>query len=220
MSDIITNDAEWHAARLQGIGASEASAIVGCNPYMSNIDLWQIKTGRKQAPDISNNANVAYGHAAEGPLRELFALDYPELEVICLGPYDMVRNPEYPWLFATLDGRLVERATGRRGIYEGKTAEILRGMQKEKWWNNGKPRLPDNYYVQVLHQFLATGWDFAYLHAQLKRVYDGIPVSTRRPYPLERHEVQNDLDYLLEEEIKFWGYVQRDEMPPLILPEI
>lgn len=217
---IITSHDQWLKARLAGIGASEASAVVGCNPYMSNVDLWKIKTGRKKAADISNNANVAYGHAAEAPLRELFALDYPELEVIYLGEYDMVRNPDYPWLFATLDGRLIERATGRRGIYEGKTAEILRSMQKEKWWSDGKPRVPDNYYVQLLHQFLATGWDFAYLHAQLKRVYDGVPVCTRRPYPVERSEVQDDLDYLLAEEIKFWGYVERDEMPPLILPDV
>ena len=217
---VIENHEQWLKARLAGIGASEASAVVGCNPYMSNVDLWKIKTGRKKAADISNNANVAYGHAAEAPLRELFALEYPELEVIYLGEYDMVRNPDYPWLFATLDGRLIEKATGRRGIYEGKTAEILRSMQKEKWWSDGKPRVPDNYYVQLLHQFLATGWDFAYLHAQLKRVYDGVPVCTRRPYPVERSEVQDDLDYLLAEEIKFWGYVERDEMPPLILPDV
>ena len=96
MSNIITTEAEWHAARLKGIGASEASAIVGCNPYMSNVDLWRIKTGRKKAPDISSNAHVAYGHAAEGPIRELFALDYPEYEVSYGGAFDMVRNPDQP----------------------------------------------------------------------------------------------------------------------------
>ena len=75
---IITNEAEWLKARLNGIGGSEASAVIGCNPYMSNTDLWQLKTRRKQAPDISSNAHVAYGHAAEGPIRELFSLDYPQ----------------------------------------------------------------------------------------------------------------------------------------------
>ena len=216
MPNIITTEAEWHAARLKGIGASEASAIVGCNPYMSNVDLWQIKTGRKTAPDISSNAHVAYGHAAEGPIRELFALDYPEYEVTYGGAFDMVRHPEYPWLFATLDGRLVERETGRRGVYEGKTTEILRSIAKEKW----RDSVPQNYYVQNLHQLLATGWDFAVLHAQLKRVWEGEIKSTRQTYKIERTDVQDDLDYLLTEEIKFWGYVERDECPPLILPEI
>ena len=216
MPNIITTEAEWHAARLKGIGASEASAIVGCNPYMSNVDLWKIKTGRKTAPDISSNAHVAYGHAAEGPIRELFALDYPEYEVTYGGAFDMVRHPEYPWLFATLDGRLVERETGRRGVYEGKTTEILRSIAKEKW----RDSVPQNYYVQNLHQLLATGWDFAVLHAQLKRVWEGEIKSTRQTYKIERTDVQDDLDFLLGEEIKFWGYVERDECPPLILPAI
>ena len=215
-TNIITTEAEWHAARLKGIGASEASAIVGCNPYMSNVDLWTIKTGRKSAPDISSNAHVAYGHAAEGPIRELFALDYPEYEVTYGGAFDMVRHPEYPWLFATLDGRLVERETGRRGVYEGKTTEILRSIAKEKW----RESVPQNYYVQNLHQLLATGWDFAVLHAQLKRVWEGEIKSTRQTYKIERSDVQDDLDFLLGEEIKFWGYVERDECPPLILPDI
>ena len=58
------DEASWLEARRKGIGASEASAILGCNPYMSNVDLWEIKTGRRQAADISNKACVQYGHAA------------------------------------------------------------------------------------------------------------------------------------------------------------
>lgn len=45
----IKTHAEWLQAQLKGIGASEASAIVGQNPYMSNVDLWRIKVGRRQA---------------------------------------------------------------------------------------------------------------------------------------------------------------------------
>ena len=213
---IITNEAEWLKARLNGIGGSEASAVIGCNPYMSNTDLWQLKTRRKQSPDISSNAHVAYGHAAEGPIRELFALDYPQYEVSYGGAFDMIHNPDHPWLFATLDGRLVEKETGRLGVLEIKTTEILRSMAKEKW----RDGVPQNYYVQLCHQLLATGWDFAVLHAQLKRVWDGEVKTTRQTYFIERADIQDDLDYLLTEEIKFWGYVQRDQMPPLILPEI
>ncbi len=214
---MITSNEEWLKARLQGIGASEASAIIGCNPYMSNVDLWRLKTGRKQAQDISSNAHVQYGHDAEGPLRELFALDYPQFEVSYGGAYDMVHHPKHPFIFATLDGRLKEKATGRLGVYEGKTTEILRSMQREKW----KDRIPDNYYVQVIHQLIATGWEFAVLNAQMKRVFDGDVRTETRRYFIERAEVQNDIDYLLAEEIKFWTeYVQKDREPPLILPEI
>ena len=217
MPNIITNEAEWLKERLKGIGASEASAVIGCNPYMNNTDLWRLKTGRKEAQDISSNAHVAYGHAAEAHIRELFALDYPEYEVTYGGAFDMVKNPKYPWLFATLDGRLIERATGRKGILEIKTTEILRSMAKEKW----RDAVPDNYYVQLLHQLLATEWDFAVLHAQLKRVWDGNITATRQTYKIERAEVESDLEYLLSEEVNFWeNHVLTDIEPPMKLPEI
>lgn len=215
MSEITTHK-QWLKARLSGIGASEASAVIGCNPYMDNVDLWKIKTRRKKAEDISNKACVQYGHAAEEYIRQLFALDYPQYIVTYGGAFDMVHHPEYPFIFATLDGRLQEVRTDRFGVLEIKTTEILRSMQKEKW----KGQIPPNYYVQVLHQLLATGWDFAVLHAQLKFAYQGDIRSERRSYFIERQEVQEDLRYLLQEELNFWGYVQRDEEPPLVLPRI
>lgn len=216
MAEIITNEKQWLQARLSGIGASESSAILGLNPYLSNVDLWEIKTGRKKAPDISSDAHVAYGHAAEGPLRDLFALDYPQYEVTYGGAFDLVRNEKYPFIFATLDGRLKERATGRLGVLEVKTTEILKSMTYEKW--NGQ--LPQNYFCQVLWQLLATGWEYVEVTAQLKRIYgDEVRTETRR-YHIERSEKQDSMDYLLEEAVKFWGYVQRDEKPPRVLPNI
>ena len=192
---------------------------------MSNVDLWEIKTGRRAAADISNNACVRYGHAAEAPIRELFALDHPEYLVQYGGAYDMVRCPDYPWLFATLDGRLVEQDTGRTGIYEGKTTEILRSQQLEKWSWTGSDgrrhgRVPDNYYVQLCHQLLATGVEFAVLNCRFRRVYGDGQRAETRSYRFDRDDLLSDLGILLEAEVEFWGYVQRDECPPLVLPDI
>lgn len=217
--------AEWLAWRRQGIGASEASAIVGRNPYLNNQTLWRYKTGQAEPEDISGKACVQYGHDAEAPIRELFALDHPEFIVQYGGAFDMVRHPDHPWLFATLDGRLIERSTGKRGIYEGKTTEILRSMQMEKWTytddaGHRRGRVPDNYYVQILHQLLATGWDFAVLNCRFKRFYrDGMRAETRC-YRFDREDVQDDLAYLLDAEKVFWRSVQDGVMPPLILPDI
>lgn len=213
---IIANTEQWHEERRKGIGASEASAIIGLNPYMDNVTLWEIKTGRKKSADISSNAHVAYGHAAEAPLRELFALDYPQYEVSYGGEFDLVRNDKHPFIFATLDGRLKEKDTGRLGVYEGKTTEVLKSMTYEKW----KDQIPQNYFCQVLHQLIATGFDFVVLNAQLKRTYgQDVRTETRR-YFIEREEVKDDLEYLLEEELKFWDYVKRDVRPPRVLPSI
>ena len=217
----ITNEQEWLEARRAGIGASEAAAVIGRSPWKSNVDLWREKTGRKKPDDISNKDCVAYGHAAEGPIRELFALDYPQYEVTYGGSFDLVRNPDHPWLLATLDGRLKERDTGRLGVLEIKTTNIVRSMQREKWWGPDGPCIPDQYYVQVCHQLLATGWEFAVLHAQLKYQYGDDIRSERRTYFIERSEALDDIEYLEAEEIKFWNeFILADKEPPLLLPDV
>ena len=220
MAEIETHNA-WLRARQKGIGASEAAAVIGRSPWLDNVELWRRKTGRTQAPDISSNEAVAYGHAAEAPIRELFALDYPEYEVTYGGAFDLVRNSGHPWLFATLDGRLKHRETGENGILEIKTTSILRSISREKWWGPDGPRIPDQYYIQCLHQMLATGFSYVILHAQLKYHYGDDIRSERRTYCIERSEVQEDLAYLLEAEMDFWNnYVLADREPPLILPDV
>jgi len=209
------NRADWLAERKKGIGASDAAAIVGMNPYKTNTQLWEEKTGLFEPVDISDKPYVKYGIDAERPLRELFALDYPQYEVI-YKDFDMHYNKEYPFVFATLDGDLTETDTGRKGILEIKTTEILRSMQYENW----KDKIPDNYYIQVLHQFLATGYSFAILKAQLKTSYNGDIRLNTRHYKIERSEVMEDIAYLLETEIKFWEYVEKRQKPNLILPVI
>ncbi|HPK52820.1 MAG TPA: YqaJ viral recombinase family protein [Smithellaceae bacterium] len=209
------NREEWLKDRQSGIGASEASAIVGASPYQTNIELWEEKTGRRENSDISDKECVQYGNAAEPLLRQLFALDHPQYEVTYT-EYDVIRNEKYPFILATLDGRLKHKETLLPGILEIKTADILKSEQWKKWDN----RIPENYYIQVLHQLLATGWEFAILKAQLKhtRSHD-IRLDTRHYY-IERRDIKDDLDYLLEKEIKFWEYVQSGKRPPLALPDI
>ena len=70
----------WLNAR-HGIGGSDASAVLGLNPYKTNIELYLEKTGQRMAPDISDKDYVKYGHDAEPLLRSLFALDHPEYKV-------------------------------------------------------------------------------------------------------------------------------------------
>ena len=220
MAEIKTHE-EWLQARQNGIGASEAAAVIGRSPWLDNVELWRRKTGRTQAPDISSNEAVAYGHAAEAPIRELFALDYPGYEVTYGGAFDMVRHPEHPFILATLDGRLLEKDTGRCGVLEIKTTNIVRSMQKEKWWGPDGPCVPMQYYTQIIHQLLVTGFDFAVLHAQMKYHYGDDVRSERRTYFIERDEVQEDIAYLLEAEMDFWNnYVLADKPPSLILPDV
>ena len=75
---------------------------------------------------------MKYGTEAEEYLRELFKLDFPEYEV-SHEENTIIKHKEYPFLFASLDGQLVNKETGELGILEIKTTNILQSMQKEKW---------------------------------------------------------------------------------------
>ena len=204
---------EWLVNR-KGIGGSDASAILGLNPYKTNQELWMENKGQMSPVDISGKSYVKYGNDAEPLLRALFALDYPEYKVEY---YDnnMIINKKYPWAHASLDGELMD-PDGRRGILEIKTTNILQSMQWEKWDN----RIPDNYYIQVLHYLLVTEYDFVVLKAQLKRVRDGEVRLTTKHYHIEREEVLSDIKMLKEEEEAFWHSSQSGQEPGLLLPEI
>ena len=136
----------WLNGRKNGIGGSDASAIVGLNPYKSNIDLWQEKTGLKQPEDISDKAYVKFGHDAEPLLVYLFALDYPQYKVNYNDNYRVNYNDDYDFIYCTRDCDLIERETGRKGALEIKTTEFLNSMHKEKWDN----QIPNNYYFWTI----------------------------------------------------------------------
>lgn len=205
---------DWLIKRAMGIGGSDASAIVGKNPYKSNIDLFEEKIGRRIPEDISDKPYVKYGTAAEPLIRQLFSLDYPEY-IVEYHENRILRCIEYPFMQASLDGELID-TNGRRGVLEIKTTNILQSMQKEKW----RDRIPDNYYIQVLHYLIVTGYDFVVLRAHLRSDWGDDQRTSIRNYFIERADVENDLVTLLKEEIKFWQYVESGRKPPLLLPEI
>ena len=208
------NREEWLKERKKGIGGSDAATVLGKNPWKTNVELWEEKTGRRKALDISDKPYVQYGIKAEEPIRQLFALNYPEYEVRH-EENTIIKHPKYPFLFASLDGTLINKETGEMGVLEIKTTETVRSMQNEKWKGN---KIPDNYYCQVLHYLNVTGYSFVKLVAELKYSQD---YQMRKTYTILRSEVIEEMKYLEQEEIKFWNeYVVKDRRPPLHLPEI
>ncbi|QOV20550.1 YqaJ viral recombinase family protein [Blautia liquoris] len=205
----------WLKARTFGIGGSDAAAVLGLNPYKTNTELYEEKTGQWTPEDISDKPYVKYGTMAEPLIRELFSLDYPEYKVE-YHENRILRSNKYPFMQASLDGELTDQ-DGRRGILEIKTSNIRNGRMFDKW----KERIPDNYYIQVLHYLLVTGYQFVVLRAHLRTDWGGAGRQTSvRHYFIERSEVTDDLDMLLEVEQRFWNCVESGRKPPLILPEI
>lgn len=205
---------EWLQARKNYIGGSDAAAVIGQNPYKTNLDLWMEKTGQKDPEDISDQPYVKYGTLAEYHLRELFKLDYPDYEVV-YEENNMWKNPKYPFAHASLDGWLKD-PDGRIGILEIKTTNIMQSRQKEKWDH----QIPNNYYCQVLHYLAVTGFEFAILKAQLKYDFSDTVFEQTRHYYIDRKDVEDDIRYLMQAEERFWQQVKNREQPALILPDL
>lgn len=207
-------EAAWREGRLRGIGGSDAAAVVGRSPYKTNRELFEEKAGIRQPEDILGKECVMYGRRAEAPLRELFSADHPWYRVEH-HPYRILQSRTWPFLQASLDGELTDPA-GRRGILEIKTTTIRRASQRNQW----DDRIPDPYYIQILHYLLVTGFDFAVVCARLVSQWGGVVWAETRHHTIERSEVEEDLAYLLQEEKRFWEYVEDGRCPPLKLPDV
>lgn len=212
-----TSHEEWLAGRGKTIGGSDASAIVGMNPWKTNEALWLEKTGQAHSEDISDKACVQFGNAAEPLIRELFKITYPQYELGYVENNIWI-NDRLPFAAASLDGWLTEKSTGRQGIWECKTSEIVSSMHKEKWNN----RIPDNYYIQLIHYFMVReDCEFAKLTALLTFKFDEQEVYQQiKNYHIERSDVEDDIRYLTKEEIRFGNCILTGRKPALILPNL
>lgn len=210
---------EWNEYRKTHIGGSDASVILGVNPWKTPTALYDEKTGLVKPKDLSGNKAVEYGRAAEEHITALYALEHPEYEV------ELMKDGVYvnDFMMASLDATLKEKATGRNGFLEIKTGELRRTADFAKW----KDRIPDYYYTQVLHYFLTKKeFDFGIVYARLKEwFYDQeraeyYPIIKEMPYKFERAECLNDMEILYKAEYKYNQYLVERKRPPLRLPEI
>lgn len=204
------NREEWLKGRRDSIGASEVAAAIGLSPWMSQEELWELKTGRREPKDLSTNSRVVFGQQAEGLIRDLYMLEHPEYS-LDYHPYRIYFQESTPFLTATLDGELFRIADGVKGVYEGKTAEVGKKVQWEEWKN----KIPNNYYCQLCQQLYCVGeeYQFSVLNAKLKRLNGD---SEIRSYEFNREEMEEDIRLIISEATRFWKeYVQKDKRPPL-----
>lgn len=210
------NTPEWLAFRKNGIGASDAAAVLGLSNWVSNLELWEEKVGLKQPKDLSDNPRVQYGSAAEEYLVGLFALQYADKYRVKVDKSVIYLKDGFQ--FASLDGEIETVDGGELGIYEGKTVEASSRLVWEEW----RDKIPDVYYVQVLHQMLVTGRKFVVIKPEFRWLdEDGELVTKCRHITIRQDQnVLSDMKLLDEAEHEFWGYVKRKERPPRLLPQL
>lgn len=209
---ICKNRQDWLDARLLGIGGSDASAVLGLNKYKTNVDLWQIKTNKKKPQKVDEEI-VFYGTHAEDPLRKLFELTYKNKYKVTNNDFEILKSKKYPFMIGSLDGEIEDLENGEKGIYEGKTARINSKAAAQYW----KDDIPLNYYIQILHYMLITGYSYAIINVELRYEINDKIWFVRKIYRIDRKDVIDDLKHLEEQEVKFWQFVEDNKEPPLTI---
>jgi putative phage-type endonuclease len=189
---------EWLTERRKGVGASDASTVVGINPWSSEFALYLEKRG-EYVPEEPGEA-AEWGHLLEPVVLDRFRtrIQY-EVPGLIVEPYKMMlRSKARPWQLANLDGICLLGDVA--GVVEVKTAGGRGWFDR---WANG---VPDHYILQVQHQMAVTGFDYAYVVALL----GGNKLEWWR---IERD--QGQIETLTNIEAEFWARVQ-DGNPPAV----
>ena len=186
---------EWLRRRMNGIGASEASAVLGVG-FISAAELWAIKTGRKESDDLSEIERVQWGHIHEPVIIEQYSKPWKANRPARRAAL-MLRSTEHPWAFATLDGWATHPEHGEIPL-EAKTVHAF----DEKEWEEG---VPERYRWQVDHQMLVTGAPCASVACLLggnRLVWADVPRDEER------------IRLLVDACEEFMQHVRDDVMPP------
>ena len=175
--------------------------------FKTPLELWREKVRAAIPPDLSSNSRVQFGNDVEEPMRALFRVMHPEYR-LDFAPYTILRrNDHHQFMFYTPDGWLEEKESGKRGLWECKSATCLSANDWSKW----KDQVPPGYFCQVLHGMAVGDFEYAVLFAILLNKDGDAEI---RAYHFERGDYAEDIEWLIREETTFWNYVQRGEMPP------
>lgn len=149
--NLVQGSAEWHAHRRSHRNASETPAVLGCSPFMTPYQLWQIKLGLVE-PEVT--AAMLHGTQLEPQARAA----YEALTGHVMQPLVLV-DGEYS---ASMDGVTL----GGDRIVEIKCP--FRGRDSTLWKTAAEGRVPEHYGWQVQHQIMVAGAEVADFY-----VFDG-----------------------------------------------
>lgn len=198
---------EWLRSRRNGIGASEAAAIVGQSPWSSPYQVWLDKTG--QIPVGGEETEAMYfGTLLEDTIGRAVA----ERTGWAVEPVNATfAHPEHDWMLASPD-RLIHLDPDVIGLLEIKNS----GGYKLDEWRSGEPddqgvwrggEAPLHYILQVQHQHAVMGTSIGYIGALL---------GGNRLCIVEVARDDDLIEMLIERESSFWyDHVGTNLAPPL-----
>lgn len=182
---------EWLEARENGIGASQAAASIGLDPWQSPTGLWAEKL--KLVPPATENISMRIGTELE----PLIARLYTEATGVKVRRANNLRqHSQHPFMLASLD-----RRAGRKPV------ELKFSARAAGYGEPGTDEVPDHVLVQVLHQLAVLDEPEGEV-ALLKPGADTVLI-----YPIVRSADAEAS--IIEREAIFWDHVQSRTQPPV-----
>jgi putative phage-type endonuclease len=146
------NEAEWLAARRQGVTASEIAVLMGLSPYSSPYALYHQKTG--DLPEQAENDAMLLGKHMESYVAGRFAERRPGFQVTGDGR-SLYAHPSRPWQMATPDRLVTEGSYSAWDAIAVLECKIDGGS--DGWGDDGSDEIPVHYRCQVLWQMDVMG---------------------------------------------------------------
>ena len=209
---------EWLKKRKCGIGGSDASSILGFNPYKSSMAVYiekideiryaHVANGLKGKPVAQNSDNNlskecyvytdnknSYKMELSNKLKSFVANEFTlKTGKKVRNINGILRNDKYPFAIANIDRAVV----GEKAFLECKTTNSY----ALKEWEEG---VPAHYEIQCLHYMAITGATHCYIAALIGN-------SDFIWHKIERD--QETIDYLMQIEKDFWeNNIEKDVVP-------
>ncbi|MFI5776964.1 YqaJ viral recombinase family protein [Nocardia sp. NPDC051570] len=199
IGEFISGSPEWHAARANGIGGSEISAVVGLNPWESRFGLWHRKKDLLSA--VPESAPMKWGTLLEPVIAAEYQANHLDRgQRASTGA--TYRHHQRRWQLANPD--LL--------IWNGD--ELVDGVEikapgpdfSEKWGRDGSDLIPIYYRCQIAHYCDVMGLESMVLRALL----GGNDARSYRIRPSG-----DDREFLRAEGEQFWSDFLTDVAPNL-----
>lgn len=186
------------------VGGSDASTLLGLNPWTSKITRWNQSVGTANIQNIDNEV-MFHGRLLEDYVADLWQYwtgdpveminNYQKKNKLrrCIKRNAILINEEYPFLFANIDRQITKHDEMEgKGVLEIKT---ISGYNADKWEGG----IPPYYIAQIQLYMLVLG----YAYGQFAFLKDGRHMDV---FTVEANE--NIQATIIEEAEKFWKSVQ------------
>src|SRR5690606_19501524 len=195
MSSIPTEEMEryeWLWRRKQGIGGSDASAILGFNPWKSAFQLYIDKTS-DTVEEIDNEA-IHFGNVLEDIVAEEFTRRTGKK---VRRRNQTFRHPEHSFMLANIDRDVV----GEKALLECKTTNAF---NSDAWEGD---HIPPAYICQLQHYMAVLGYEKAYI---------AVLIGGQRFVWKELERDDEFIELMIRAEKDFWENHVLKEIPPEI----